>query len=90
MASTALTAAGQARAADAAQPSAVQEIIVTAQKREENVQKVPLSIQVLGTQKLEQLQVFNFNDYAKFLPSVSYQTAGPGFAQVYFRGVASG
>ena len=32
----------------------------------------------------------DFDDYVKFLPSVSYQTAGPGFAQVYMRGVASG
>ncbi len=32
----------------------------------------------------------DFDDYVRFLPSVSYQTAGPGFAQVYMRGVASG
>ena len=90
LASSAMTATGPARAADASQPAGVQEVIVTAQKREENVQKVPMSIQVLGTKKLEQLQVSSFDDYAKYLPSVSYQTAGPGFAQVYFRGVASG
>jgi outer membrane receptor protein involved in Fe transport len=74
--------------------SQVQELIVTAQKREENVQKVPLSIQVLTTQKLQQLQVSNFNDYVKYLPSVAFQGgnlgASPGFSNVYMRGVASG
>jgi len=66
------------------------EIIVTAQKREENLQKVPLSIQAIGTEKLDQLQVSDFEDYVKFLPSVTFQTFGPGSAKVYFRGVASG
>jgi iron complex outermembrane recepter protein len=66
------------------------EIIVTAQKRSENLQKVPLSIQAIGTEKLDQLQVSAFEDYVKFLPSVTFQTGGPGFAKVYFRGVASG
>ena len=32
----------------------------------------------------------NFDDYVKFLPSVAYQTGGPGFAKIYMRGVASG
>jgi outer membrane receptor protein involved in Fe transport len=66
------------------------EIVVTAQKREENLQDVPLSIQALGTQKLEQLNVSNFNDYTKLTPSVSFQTSSPGSTNVYIRGVASG
>ena len=65
-------------------------ITVTAQKRTENLQKVPISIQVLGNEKLEQLNVTDFEDYVKYLPSVSYQTFGPGFAQIYMRGVSSG
>jgi iron complex outermembrane receptor protein len=65
-------------------------VTVTAQKRTENLQKVPISIQVLGTDQLEQLHVNSFDDYVKYLPSVSYQSAGPGFSQIYMRGVASG
>ncbi len=68
----------------------LEEIIVTAQKRVEDVQKVPISIQVLGGEKLEQLQVSNFVDYAKFMPSMSFQTLGPGQSQIYFRGVSAG
>jgi iron complex outermembrane recepter protein len=66
------------------------EIIVTAQKREENLQSVPISIQALGTKKLDQLNVSNFNDFSKLLPSVSFQTSQPGSTTVYMRGVASG
>ena len=65
-------------------------VTVTAQKRTENLQKVPISIQVLGNEKLEELNISDFDDYVKYLPSVSYQTFGPGFAQIYMRGVASG
>jgi len=68
----------------------LEEIVVTAQKRSEDMQSVPISIQAFSTQRLQELNVQRFDDYVRFLPSVSYQTAGPGFAQVYMRGVASG
>ena len=65
-------------------------IIVTATKREENPQDVPVSIQALGTKKLDQLNISNFEDFTKQLPSVSFQTSQPGSTTVYMRGVASG
>lgn len=66
------------------------DIIVTAQKRTENLQSVPMSIQAFGTEKLNQLQVKELSDAVRFLPSVTLQTGGPGFSQIYFRAVASG
>lgn len=68
----------------------LEEIIVTAQKREESLQNVPLSIQAIGTERLEELKINDFQDYVKFLPSVSFTSIGPGFGLAYFRGVASG
>lgn len=88
LASSMLT--GVAYAQTAQSPVALEEVVVTAQKRSENLQDVPVSIQALGGEKLEQLQVSAFVDYVKFLPSVSFTTSGPGFGQVYMRGVASG
>ncbi len=76
-------------AADANGGTAVGELIVTAQKREENIQNVAASVQALGAAKLEQLHVVNFNDYIKYLPSVTYQSLGPGYSNVYMRGVAA-
>jgi outer membrane receptor protein involved in Fe transport len=66
------------------------DIVITAQKREENLQDVPIAVTALGTEKLDQLQVNEFADYARQVPSISFQSAGPGFSNVYFRGVASG
>lgn len=68
----------------------ITEIVVTAQKREENLQNVPVSIQAIGTRRLDQLNISNFEDYTKQLPSVSFQTANPGSTTVYMRGVATG
>jgi iron complex outermembrane recepter protein len=79
----------QAEASDAAEKSD-DEIVVTAQKREQNLQDVPISIQALSTKKLDQLNVTNFNDFSKLLPSVSFQSSQPGVTTVYMRGVASG
>jgi outer membrane receptor protein involved in Fe transport len=72
----------------------LEEVIVTAQKREQNLQDVAVSIQVLGNQQLQDLNVKAFEDFINFLPTVSYTAqggpGGPGFGQVYMRGIASG
>src|SRR6188472_2206663 len=77
-------------AAETNNEGVLESVIVTAQKRTENLQEVPLSIQAIGTERLEELHIKGFEDYVRYLPTVSYQTFGPGFAQVYMRGVASG
>ncbi len=69
---------------------ALEEIVVTAQKRTENLQDVPVSVQVLGNQQLEDLNLENFRSYVEFLPTVSWESERPGVAQIYMRGIASG
>ncbi len=68
------------------------DIIITALKRADSLQNVPISVQALGTQKLDELNISNFQDYVASLPSVSFQALGgtPGTNVVYMRGVASG
>jgi outer membrane receptor protein involved in Fe transport len=66
------------------------DIIVTAQKRSENLQHVPISMVALGETSLQQHQVQSFDDYTKQLPSASYQSFGPGQSQLFFRGITSG
>jgi outer membrane receptor protein involved in Fe transport len=58
------------QAAEGAQAGGLEEVIVTAQKRSEDMQKVPISLQVLGTERLDQLQVTSIDDFARFLPRV--------------------
>lgn len=76
--------------AHAQQSGALEEIVVTAQKREQNLQDVAVSVQVLGNQQLEQLNLNNFQDYVEFLPTVSWLQERPGISQVYMRGISSG
>jgi len=92
-------AAAQPDAAAAAQDTAAEpqaqqrtlgSVTVTAQKREENLQEVPINIQVLGGDRLTELNVTDFVSAVQFLPSVSVSSFGPGFGQVYMRGVTNG
>ncbi len=85
-----LAGAPPAFAQDQTDSGPLGELIVTATKREENLQNVPLSIQAIGSEKLDELNITDFNDYVKFLPSVQFTSFGPGFSVAYFRGVASG
>lgn len=90
-ASTALSAAPVFAQEAADEAVDANEIVVTAQKRSESLQKVPISIQALGTAKLEELNISDFKGYAQQLPSVSFQSSGtPGNSVIYMRGVASG
>src|SRR6476659_1099733 len=65
------------------------EIIITATKREESVQNVPINVIALGTRRLDQLAISNFEEYTRQLPSVSYLTAAPGSTVVYMRGISA-
>jgi outer membrane receptor protein involved in Fe transport len=81
------TGVAQAQQADVGK---LEEVVVSATKRDESLQDVPLSIQAIGQEQLTNLKVETFDDYVKFLPNVAFQSSGPGFARPYMRGVASG
>lgn len=66
------------------------EVIVTAQRREENIQNVPITIQALTNETLAQLNVQNFDQFIKYLPNVSQSTNGPSQGEVYMRGLSVG
>jgi iron complex outermembrane recepter protein len=84
-----LAGAGVAQAQQS-EEAGLETVVVSAQKRDESLQDVPLSIQAIGQEQLSELKVDDFGDYVKFLPNVSYQSYGPGFSRPYMRGVASG
>jgi iron complex outermembrane receptor protein len=74
----------------------LQEVTVTAQKVTENLQNVPVSIETLNSQKLEQLNISNLDDYVQNLPglttikSIGQGGNGVGTSHVYMRGINSG
>src|SRR6266404_5010511 len=65
-------------------------IVVTASKRAETLQSAPMSVTALTGDQLSQHQVTSLDDYVKMLPSVSYQSFGPGQSQINFRGITTG
>jgi iron complex outermembrane receptor protein len=76
--------------AESEQSLALNEVVVTAQRRSENVQDVPIAIQALTSETLQQLNVQTFDDYVKYVPSVSFKSNGPGQSIIYMRGLSSG
>jgi outer membrane receptor protein involved in Fe transport len=67
----------------------LEEIIVTATKREQSLQDVPVAVTALSGAAIEQLGISNFADYVLQLPGVTAGGSGPGQNTVYIRGVAS-
>src|SRR6202451_809430 len=66
------------------------EITVTAQRRTQNMQDVPISMQALTEQTLQQLNITTFDDYIKDLPNVTAASNGPGQNEVFMRGLSAG
>jgi len=85
-ASIAVTAAPAAVAQEVA---ALDEIIVTARKRSENLQDVPISVLAFGADKIEKQGINSLEDYARVIPSLTYSSWLPGASIVVFRGVTT-
>ncbi|MGH6873028.1 MAG: TonB-dependent receptor plug domain-containing protein, partial [Rhizomicrobium sp.] len=79
----------------AQQSGGLETVVVTAQKRSEDVQKVPMTVNALTSQKLEDLHLTSMTDFARYLPNVTYaesgqgSNGGPGFQNITMRGIAS-
>jgi iron complex outermembrane recepter protein len=69
---------------------AIQEITVTAQRRTENAQDVPISIQAMTGETLKQLNVSTFDDFVKYVPNVTTANLGPGQNSIFMRGLSVG
>lgn len=95
-----LSGSGVAAAADSsgppaggaseAQPSAGGDIMVTAQRRVENVQKVPMTLQAFTSVTLSQLNIKTLDGLLKYTPNVSFGNNGPGQGEIFMRGLSAG
>jgi iron complex outermembrane receptor protein len=71
--------------------NALEEIVVTAQKRSESILSVPISITALGGDALEQRGIKDLNDIARATPSLTISSNnGLGYSNVSIRGISSG
>ncbi len=79
----------QAQDADTGKAAKIETIEVTATKRAESIQDVPVTVSALSGDALKNLGVDNFQDYVEFLPNVVFQGTGPGQNEIYIRGAAT-
>jgi iron complex outermembrane recepter protein len=79
-----------AAAADTETSGGIEEIVVTAQRRSESIQNVPITIQAITGEQLGQLNVTTFDDVLKYLPNVTFGSNGPGQGNIYMRGLSAG
>jgi iron complex outermembrane receptor protein len=68
----------------------IQEIVVTAQRREESVQNVPITIQAVTGEELQQLNASSLEDLIKYTPNVTTSANNPGGGNIFMRGLSSG
>ncbi|HEX5766332.1 MAG TPA: TonB-dependent receptor plug domain-containing protein, partial [Woeseiaceae bacterium] len=72
------------------QEQGLEEVIVTATRRESNLQEVPQSITVFSTEDIQRQAFQNMQDYIKALPSMNLVNVMPGRNSVIMRGVSTG
>src|ERR1700677_1949820 len=68
----------------------IQEITVTAQRRSQSIQDVPITIQAITGDTLKQLNVTTFDDLIRYTPNVTFSGNGPGQGNIFMRGLSSG
>ena len=71
------------------QDRGIADIVVTATRREESLNRVPLAITALGGDTLSDLNVTNFDKLIGYLPNVRTASRGPGSTSVYVRGLST-
>jgi outer membrane receptor protein involved in Fe transport len=82
--------AAQGADSEAAVSDSIEEVVVTAERRTENIQDVPITIQALTAETLTQLDVQTMDDIVKFLPNVTIAGWGPGQGLINMRGLSVG
>ena len=76
--SCAILSAITATAVSAPVNAQIEEIIVTATKRAESTQDIPVSVSALQGDDLNELRISTFDDYVRYLPNVVSMGTGPG------------
>jgi len=84
------SAADQAAVSTEVNSDTLQEITVTATRRSQSIQDVPIAMQAFTGQALQQLNISTFDDYIKYLPNVTSANNGPGQNEIFMRGLSAG
>jgi outer membrane receptor protein involved in Fe transport len=66
----------------------LEEVTVTARKREENIQDIPQSIQAFSQMEIDRAGIKSLQDVARFVPSMTVVSSAAGLNKIVFRGLA--
>jgi len=66
------------------------EVIVTATRRSESIQNVPSSVTALTSGMLDEIKARDLNDFAGFVPGLSFASTGPSTNLLVIRGITTG
>jgi iron complex outermembrane receptor protein len=85
---------GVAVAADSSSAPAsgvsVQEVVVTAQRREQTIQTVPFTVQAFSGDTISKLNITTLDEILRYTPNVVYSAPGAGQGQIFMRGLSTG
>lgn len=85
-----MSVSAQTESAPPVDRSVLQTVVVTSQKRLEDVRKVPLSVTAIGGESLKESQIVDFTDLTRNVPNVSFSSqGGAGLSTIEIRGVSS-
>src|SRR6202048_2311846 len=70
-------------------PDQITEIVVTAQKREQRIQDIPISVSAISGDEIDRAGARNFHDLLLSIPGVSYSGAEPGQSRYSIRGIST-
>jgi iron complex outermembrane receptor protein len=94
LASAAVTAAPGVQAQESTQSQAsagnLQEVVVTAQKREERLHDVPMGVTAITAEDLQKQQLVSLDDLASKVPGLSLTDVQPGITRLTLRGQDAG
>src|ERR1700747_1460543 len=76
----------QAQAAESGAPAGLQEVVVTATRREENLSRVPISVTALTQESLDDRGIKDFSEVARFTPGVNFDNSGTN--NISIRGIS--
>jgi iron complex outermembrane receptor protein len=86
----AVYAADAADSPDASSSDSLQQVTVTAQRRAQSIEDVPITIQAMTGEQLQDLNITTMQDVIKYLPNVSFGADGPGQGDIFMRGLSAG
>jgi len=76
--------------ADVADSGAIPEVVVTAERRSESLQNVPITVQAISGNELQELNLQTTEDVLRYTPNVTFASNGPGQGNIFMRGLSAG